>query len=281
RWGRGRSDSPRCGARAPGRMPPDRWLPHRGGPDHAGLPTAGAPRDPHCGAGLERGQARRARAAPGLLRELAPARSRARAPVGRVPVDQYRSVSLSHRAGRDRRGGDSTSGAGRAGPTRAGAVRVLQRGGPGSVSAAPRRLRAARAAAAYGAPSFPVPTAATNRYVAIALARSPACSASLARLRRLSRVVGSRYTTPGSRRTCSANRKNHAAPAPPSATVAPASNTPRRRARLGEVTGASGGIGQPNGGARSRLRHQRHELVVECRTGVASLVVVRVPEKRR
>src|SRR5438132_1205232 len=74
------------------------------------------------------------------------------------------------------------------------AVRVLQRGGPGSVSGAPKRVSPARAATTYGARSAPAPrpTAITNRYVVIAVARSPARSASFARLSSLSSVAGSR-----------------------------------------------------------------------------------------
>src|SRR5207249_1211827 len=73
------------------------------------------------------------------------------------------------------------------------AVRVLQRGGPGSVSGAPKRVSPARAATTYGARSAPAPcpTAITNRYVVIAVARSPARSASFARLSSLSSVAGS------------------------------------------------------------------------------------------
>src|SRR6266581_1233546 len=95
-------------------------------------------------------------------------------------------------------GGDRRrDGAGRARKTDgagARAVRVLQRGGPGSVSGAPRRVSPARAATTYGARSAPAPcpTAITNRYVVIAVARSPARSASFARLSSLSSVAGSR-----------------------------------------------------------------------------------------
>src|SRR5207253_2030419 len=138
--------------------------------------------------------ARRGGTAAGVLRQLAPARGRTRASVDRLPLDQHGSVWLSHcPCGGDRR----RDRAGRARKTDvagARAVRVLQRAGPGSVSGAPKRVSPARAANTYGARSAPAPrpTAITNRYVVIALAPSPARSAPLARLSRLSTVAGSR-----------------------------------------------------------------------------------------
>src|SRR5712691_57397 len=177
-----------------GGVPHDRRLPHRGSANHQGLSAGSEARDSHGGPRVERRAARRGGTAAGVLRQLAPARGRTRAPVDRLPLDQHGSVWLSHcPCGRDRR----RDGAGRARKTDiagARAVRVLQRGGPGSVSGAPKRVSPARAATTYGARSAPAPcpTAITNRYVVIAVARSPARSASFARLSSLSSVAGSR-----------------------------------------------------------------------------------------
>src|SRR5947208_1884341 len=130
----------------------------------------------------------------GVLRQLAPARGRTRASVDRLPLDQHGSVWLSHcPCGGDRRR-DGVGRARKADVAGARAVRVLQRAGPGSVSGAPKRVSPARAATTYGARSAPAPcpTAITNRYVVIAVARSPARSASFARLSSWSSVAGSR-----------------------------------------------------------------------------------------
>src|SRR5207244_13555863 len=183
--------------RAAGGMPPDRWVSDAGGADHCGLPTPGEARHPHRRSRVERGEASRARAAARLLRELPQARRRARSDIDRLPVHQHGSLRLSHRAGGAHRGGDGAGTAAGADVARARAVRVLQRGGPGSVSAASRRVSPARAAATYGARLLPAaptpcPTAIMNRYVVIAVARSPARSASFARLSRFSSVAGSR-----------------------------------------------------------------------------------------
>src|SRR2546425_12666945 len=157
-------------------------------------------RHPHGGACLERRQAGGGGVAARLLRQLAGARRRARGPLHRLPLDQHWSVSLPDRPGGADRGGDRTGGREAADAGRPGAVRVLQRGGPGCVSGTPSRLSPARAAPTYRATSprrprsapEPSPTAITKRYTEIAVARSPARSASLARLRSFSSVPGSR-----------------------------------------------------------------------------------------
>src|SRR2546430_1274807 len=72
---------------------------------------------------------------------------------------------------------------------------AIHRGaGPAGVARAPGRRRPAGPAARSGGgwPPAPSPPAITNRYVVIAVARSPACSASFARLSSFSSVAGSR-----------------------------------------------------------------------------------------
>src|SRR2546425_12457567 len=168
---RGRRHPPRRRPGAPGGVPHDRRLPHRGSANHQGLSAGSEACDSHGGPRVVRRAARRGGTAAEVLRKLAPARGRTRASLDRLPLDQHGSVWLSHGpCGGDRR----RDRAGRARKTDvagARAVRVLQRGGPGSVSGAPKRVSPARAATTYGARSAPAPrpTAITNRYVAIAL----------------------------------------------------------------------------------------------------------------
>src|SRR5438477_6966841 len=79
--------------------------------------------------------------------------------------------------------------------------------------------------------SPPAPTATTNRLVVIAVARSPAASASRPRLSSLPSVLGSRYTSPGSRCTSEPKRVTQNAPATVRTRTTATSGSATRRAR--------------------------------------------------
>src|SRR5260370_41364410 len=74
-----------------------------------------------------------------------------------LPGDQHRPIRLPDRAGSGDRCGRCARASQPRDVARARAVRVLQRGGSGSVSAAPRRVRPARAAATKCATAAPPP----------------------------------------------------------------------------------------------------------------------------